>query len=252
MSIYKSGINYLIIFIAMNMNNKKTFLFLHGYIQSGHIFETRLKNMTKKLTKKYTKTQFEFLFPDAPVVLPEQTVPGETQRGWMQIEGKAEDFLKMEKANYLGMSESIKEIYKIGETNQNIECIFGFSQGAEMLMFLVLLSLYKGGEYDLKKYFPNLKCIVFVAGFYRPIPKNEEFTSFADELMKEECKKCDIPSLHVYGLSDALLDCSRSKESLKFFTCYEEFPHNGKHFVPSGKADIEKFEAYFEKYLNLQ
>ena len=54
----------------------------------------------------------------------------------------AEDFLKMEKANYLGMSESIKEIYKIGETNQNIECIFGFSQGAEMLMFLVLLSLY--------------------------------------------------------------------------------------------------------------
>lgn len=234
------------------IENKKTFLFLHGYIQSGHIFETRLKNLTKKLTKKYSNTNFEFLFPDAPIVLPEQTVPGEIQRGWMKIEGKAEDFLKMDCANYLGMTDSINNLYKIGEENKNIECIFGFSQGAELLMFMILLSLYRGGDYDIKKYFPNLKCIVFVAGFYRPLPKNEEFNSFRDELLNDNCKKSDIPSLHVYGLSDAFLDCFRSKEILKFFETFEEFPHKGRHFVPSGKEDIEKFESYFEKYLQLK
>ena len=62
-------IKYLFFMISNDkIENKKTFLFLHGYIQSGHIFETRLKNLTKKLTKKYSNTNFEFLFPDAPIV----------------------------------------------------------------------------------------------------------------------------------------------------------------------------------------
>lgn len=233
--------------------NKKI-LFLHGYIQNGHIFETRLKNLTKKIQKKYNNISFSFLFPDAPIILPEQTIPNEVQRGWMQIEkNKQDDFLKMETVNYFQMEKSIEHLYSIGNEHKDIECIFGFSQGAELLVFLIILSLYKEGEFDIKKHFPNLKCLVFVAGFCRPFPQNEMFKDILMKLLEpnDKCLKCDIPSLHVYGLADMFIDANHSKEALKFFSNYEEFAHNGKHFVPSTKSDVERFEMFLEKYLDL-
>ena len=232
----------------MNLN-EISILFVHGYIQNGHIFETRMKNLTKKIAKKYSKVHFNFLFPDAPVVLPEQKVPGEVQRGWMTT-NKLEKLFDYQTAQYDHLEESLKQLYEIGDNNQNIQMIFSFSQGAELTVFMVLLSLYKSGDYDIKKHFPNLKCIVFVAGFYEPFPENELFKGMKEEIEKD-LKKCTIPSLHVYGLTDELLKCERSKSVLKFFSEYEEFPHPGRHFVPSTKPDVEKFEAFFEKHLDL-
>ena len=231
----------------------KTILFLHGYIQNGHIFEQRLKVLTKKITKKYPKTNFNFLFPDAPLILKEQKIEGEIQRGWMEIEKPANEFIKMETANYIGLSDAIKYLYELGEKNPNIDCIFSFSQASGLIIFLLILWLYKSEKYNFKKYFPNVKCLVLVSGFYRPIPSNEEFKDIYDIILnKNDDKFIEIPSLHVYGLTDELLVSTQSKEALKFFKNYEEYPHKGKHFVPSDKAGVERFENFLEKYLELE
>ena len=231
----------------------KTILFLHGYIQNGHIFEQRLKVLTKKITKKYSKTNFNFLFPDAPLILKEQKIEGEIQRGWMEIEKPANEFIKMETANYIGLSDAIKYLYELGEKNPNIDCIFSFSQASCLVIFLLILWLYKSEKYNFKKYFPNVKCLVLVSGFYRPIPSNEEFKDIYDIILnKNDDKFIEIPSLHVYGLTDELLVSTQSKEALKFFKNYEEYPHKGKHFVPSDKAGVERFENFLEKYLELE
>ena len=55
--------------------------------------------------------------------------------------------------------------------------------------------------------------------------------------------------MDVYGINDKFVNNDKSKEITKFFEKYEIFCHKGKHFVPSSKADIIKFEDFIEKYI---
>ncbi len=55
--------------------------------------------------------------------------------------------------------------------------------------------------------------------------------------------------MNVFGQNDQFVQNEKSKEIVKFFQNYEIFNHKGKHFVPSSKADIIKFEEFLEKYL---
>ena len=239
----------------MDLNKKNNkILFLHGYMQSGHIFEMRMKTLTKKLMKKYQKTSFNFLFPNAPNILQTQNVEGEIQRGWMETEkDKDKEYFEMKSANYIGMTEAIKNIFDIGKNNNDIDCILSFSQASCLLIFLIILSIYKEGEYNFKNYFPNVKCIIIASGFYKPFPKNNEFKDIFEKLENnDDQKKFEIPSLHIYGLSDEIINHERSKEVLKFFSNYEEYAHKGRHFVPSDKAGIERIEKFLEKNLNLE
>ena len=231
----------------------KTILFLHGHMQSGHILELKLKALTKKLTKKYRNTNFNFLFPDAPIILKNPKDDGEIYRCWIDMQKPPAEFVQMETADYIGLTNAIKFIYELGEKNPNIDCIFTFSQGSGLIINILILWLYKTEKYNFEKYFPNLKCLVICSGFCKPIPSNEEFKDIYDIVLnKKDDKFVEIPSLHVYGIDDVLLPSAKSKEVLKFFKNYEEFPHKGKHFVPTDKAAVERFENFLEKYLELE
>lgn len=122
--------------------------------------------MTKKLKKKFP--QLIFIFPDAPLIVVKkqieiQTKDDEIYRGWMTID-KPDDFLSLKSIMYNGLDESIAEVFSIGDKNPNIQCLFAFSQGSELLLFIILLSLYNE-KYNFKQHFPNIKCFIFVAGF---------------------------------------------------------------------------------------
>ena len=235
------------------MENKKSkLLFLHGYAQNSHIFNMRTKNLQKQLNKKF-KNKFDFLFPDAPLILDkdEQKIENETLRGWLKFV-KVDDFYKAKTVKYLGLNEGIESIFKIGDENKDIEVIISFSQGTVILILIIILSLYKNEKYNFKEHFPNLKCLICVSGFFRPFPENEEFQDLVDEVLNKDeklVKKFDIPMMDVFGQNDQFVQTEKSKEITKFFNNYEIFCHKGKHFVPSSKQDIIKFENFLEKYL---
>ena len=227
-------------------------LFLHGYAQNSHIFSTRTKNLQKQLNKKFNN-KYDFLFPDAPMILDkeDQTVENEVIRGWLKFV-KVDDFYKANTVKYIGLDEGISSIYKIGDENKNIEVIISFSQGTVILILMIILSLYKTEKYNFKEHFPNLKCLICVSGFFRPFPENEEFQDLVDEVLNKNekfVKKFDVPMMNVFGQNDQFVQNEKSKEIVKFFQNYEIFNHKGKHFVPSSKADIIKFEEFLEKYL---
>ena len=227
-------------------------LFLHGYAQNSHIFSTRTKNLQKQLNKKFNN-KYDFLFPDAPMILDkeDQTVENEVIRGWLKFV-KVDDFYKANTVRYIGLDEGISSIYKIGDENKNIEVIISFSQGTVILILMIILSLYKTEKYNFKEHFPNLKCLICVSGFFRPFPENEEFQDLVDEVLNKNekfVKKFDVPMMNVFGQNDQFVQNEKSKEIVKFFQNYEIFNHKGKHFVPSSKADIIKFEEFLEKYL---
>ena len=235
------------------MENKHSkILFLHGYGQNGHIFNTRTKNLQKQLNKKFNN-KFEYLFPDAPFVLDEedQKVENEIVRGWVKFE-RVENFYKEKTVKYIELDKAIESIYKLGDDNKDIEVIFSFSQGSVFLILLIILSLYKSDKYKFKEHFPNLKCMICACGFFRPFPENEEFKDLVDEALNKDekmVKKIDIPMLDVYGQNDQFVENEKCIEITKFFENYEIFCHKGKHYVPSSKADIVRFENFLEKYL---
>ena len=229
-------------------NTNPSILFLHGYNQNGHIFNTKLKSIQKHLLKKFNN-KLNFIFPDAPFELKEQTNKNEIERGWM-IFDKMENFYNLKSIKYIGLENSINFIFKQGEINKNIQCIFSFSEGSVLLIFIIILSLYKEKKYEFKKFFPNLKCLIIVSGFYRPMPENEEFKEIIEIFDKnDEIKKIEIPLLNIFGKNDQFVENSKSKEINKFFNNFEEFNHDGKHYVPSKKNDIIILENFLEKYL---
>ena len=233
-------------------NNHSKILFLHGYAQNANIFNIRTKNLQKQLNKKFNN-KFEYIFPDAPLILEkeDQTVENEIIRGWLKF-NNIDDFYSATSVKYSGLKESIESIFKIGDDNKEIEVIISFSQGTVLLILIIILSLYKTDKYNFKEHFPNLKCLICVSGFFRPFPENDEFQDLIDEVLNKDeklVKKFDIPMMDVYGQNDQFVQNEKSKEITKFFNKYEIFCHKGKHYVPSSKADIVKFEEFLEKYL---
>ena len=233
-------------------NNQSKILFLHGYAQNGHIFNLRTKNLQKQLNKKFNN-KFENIFPDAPLILEkeDQTVENEILRGWLKF-NKIDDFYSSKTVKYIGLNESIESIFKIGDDNKEIEVIISFSQGTVILILIIILSLYKNDKYNFKEHFHNLKCLICISGFFRPFPENEEFQDLIDEVLNKDAKlvkKFDVPIMDVYGQNDQFVQNEKSKEITKFFNNYEIFSHKGKHYVPSSKGDIVKFEEFLEKYL---
>jgi predicted esterase len=239
------------------VNNKNSILFLHGFTQNSLAFQKRIKVLTKAIKQKLPN--FDFIFPDAPYLLEEvENQPEEEiKRGWLYLNEEDKmsrvSFIKDPEVLFLGLNITIEKIIGINKNNfYNIECIFGFSQGALVTIFLSILIC----KSDYRKYFPNLKCIVLVSGFVDPRPKNEELLFYIDKLRKanssidlDKDEKLDIPCLNVYGIADEYILPDKSDKLKYLFDNIEIYPHKGKHYTPTSKDDIEIFIKFLKKYL---
>lgn len=228
----------------MELIQKKSILFLHGFTQNSLIFNKRLKVIIKELAQKFKN--YDFLIPDGPHILELSDIePDEGyKRGWLYVNEenkmKFEDWDTIQSINYLGLKESVKQLENLSfNNNKNIECIFGFSQGALVTIFISLLYQNK-----LKEVFPNLKCVVIVAGFIDPLPLNEELK----DIVSFE-GKINIPSLHIYGSLDEFITPFKSERATKLFYNPEVYIHPGKHFIPSSKQDVEIISNFMKQYL---
>ena len=57
--------------------------------------------------------------------------------------------------------------------------------------------------------------------------------------------------MNVFGKNEQFLANNKSKEISKFFEIYKKFNHDCKHYVPSSKKDIIKYENFFGKIFKL-
>lgn len=163
-------------------------------------------------------------------------------------------------------------VRKIGKEN-TIEAIFAFSQGSLLTLLLSLLITF---ENEYKQIFKDLKCVILCAGFLDPYPNNKEILdkkeiiqSFLNRGIQEvksnisESNLNDhfhthdndlflikIPLMNIYGELDDIIIKEKSKNVEKLFKSVESFHHPGKHFIPSSKAEIEKYVSFLSKYLN--
>lgn len=228
----------------MNKESKKKILFIHGYTQNSLVFQKRLKVLTKSLSNLF---KVDFLFPDAPHIIDlDAKVESEEEikRGWASVDKsiKMEGFFDLKEVEYLGINASIEAIKTIFEKNNDIECIFGFSQGSLIILFLLIM-LQEG---KLPESFKSLKCAVLASAFINPFPKNEDLQFIQDYVNGN--KKINLPSLHIYGKTDDYLKPELSMQVIKIFENPQIFDHEGKHFIPSKKDDVEIITNYLKSF----
>jgi len=229
-------------------SNNKKILFLHGYTQNSLVFQKRLKVLTKTLTNLFN---VDFLFPEGQYIINQEKEntekklesEEEIQRGWTHVAEYPDNFFDLKEVEYIDINQSIDQIQQIFEKNTGIECIFAFSQGS--LLALLVLAMMSEGK--LKDSFKSLKCAVLASGFISPFPTNDNL-QFVKSYVEGE-KKISLPTLHIYGKNDDFVKSSLSERVTKMFESPEIFEHDGKHFVPSKKDDIEKIVNYLGKYL---
>lgn len=242
----------------MMEENRKSILFLHGYTQNSLVFRNRLKVLLSALEKNFKNTKF--LFPDAPFVLEENEKSEEIKRAWLFLDEanklNSTLFEKEKEVTYFGLKESLNDLSKLNEENNyDIECIIAFSQGSLLATFLSILI----SQSEMKIKFPRLKCVIIVAGFIYPMPKNEEIAFYLEKVsmlyqndgvvnLTEE-EKIQIPSLHVFGSSDPYIIPEKSDRLTHLFAGSEKFIHEGKHYVPTKKEDIQVYINFLKKYL---
>jgi len=181
------------------------------------------------------------------------------------------EFTEKKEVEYKGLSDSLELLRKIGKENK-IEAIFAFSQGS---LLTLLLSILVEFENEYKEIFKELKCIILCAGFLDPYPNNKEILdkkeiiqSFLNRGIQQEKGNISennlndhfhsyynemylikIPIMNIYGELDDIIIKEKSKNIEKLFKSVESFHHPGKHFIPSSKAEIEKYVTFLNKYL---
>ena len=239
--------------------NKKSILFLHGFTQNSSVFRNRLKVLLTAIEKNFAN--INFLFPDGPFILEDNEKSEEVKRGWLYLDElnklNSTLFEKEREVIYHGLNESLNSLSKLNEENNfNVECIIAFSQGSLLSTFLSILISHS----NFKKKFPKLKCLILVAGFIYPMPKNQEINFYFNTISKlyqsgeteiiPEKEKIQIPSLHIYGSSDPYIIPENSEKLANLFAASEKYVHEGKHYVPTKKEDVQIYINFLKKYLN--
>ncbi|XKL64793.1 hypothetical protein PGB90_004879 [Kerria lacca] len=196
-------------------------LCLHGYRQCANIFKQKIGSFRKLL-----KDEAELCFIDAPNCLKNDS----NERGWWI---KKEDLPSISNENFnncVGLQDSINQVKNICQEEGPFDGLMGFSQGAAFIA--ILCSLIQN---DM-----HFKYVILISGFKS---SESSFSIYYTNILK-------IPSLHVIGESDTVVNKQRSEELAKYFesTSVELLIHKGGHYVPASKIFKQKYISFIKKH----
>lgn len=217
-----------------NENNKLRILVLHGNRQNGEIFKTK----TKRYLEKKLNHLVELVYADAPKLYEPSSeikltisaqdyvnmpIINETRSWWSA--GDDEDTMI-----YNGLEESIMHIDNLFQNNK-FEGIIGFSQGGALTG--IISSLVNAEHLNInipvsvENIAKSLKFVVIISAFSSRDTRPEFI-----EILKQPI---NIPSFHIWGKNDTLVDPWRSELLSSKFTNKVIHVHQSSHFIKAIK-----------------
>eukprot|EP00088_Acartia_fossae_P064024 TRINITY_DN7858_c0_g1_i1.p1 TRINITY_DN7858_c0_g1~~TRINITY_DN7858_c0_g1_i1.p1 ORF type:complete len:399 (+),score=63.91 TRINITY_DN7858_c0_g1_i1:51-1199(+) len=203
-------------------SRKLKILCLHGYRQSGQAFRTKTGSF-RKATGKYADFSF--------ITAPHQV--GEDENGWWFSTPERGYNAHHVSTEDWGFSDSLELIKKTVAEEGPFDGLLAFSQGASL--GALLLAKQELGLINLQ-----LKFGILVSAFISRCGDHQE----QFEKLVNSDKKIEVPTLHIYGQTDKVIETEMSTELLKYFNNPTTLEHEGGHFVPTPggmKQDLNKF-----------
>jgi len=204
------------------VSEKLKILCLHGYRQTGQTFRTKTGSF-RKVTGKFA----EFTFITAPHQVSEE------EHGWWFSTPDRTYSAKHVFSEDPGFSESLSLIEKTVREEGPFHGLLAFSQGAALGG--LLLAKQEMGQLDL-----GIKFAILVSAF---ISRCGNHSDSYEEMLKSQ-KKIQIPTLHIMGHTDKVIEIEMSEDLLKYFDNATVLKHDGGHFVPTPgdlKEDLLNF-----------
>jgi len=210
---------------------KLKLLCLHGYRQSGKAAREKLGSFRKAVGKVA-----ELDFVTAP-----HSIPGEEEQygWWFSKEDRsfdAHDYVECE----LGFQQSIDTVVTAWQGGC-YDGLFAFSQGASLGAHLCLLQ-------HLGRLPIEFKFAILVAGFASRSSSHQEDWQAA----KAGGGQVNLPTLHMIGETDKVIEKEMSEELLPFFMSPHVVTHEGGHHVPATgvpKASVLAFLQQMQEKL---
>uniref|UniRef100_A0AAV1U8M9 Serine hydrolase domain-containing protein n=1 Tax=Peronospora matthiolae TaxID=2874970 RepID=A0AAV1U8M9_9STRA len=205
-------------------------LCLHGYRQDG----LKLRGRIAALRRTF-KSSVDFVCLDAPFTVPyEPTSIGHANSGETSgVKVKQLKWFDYSRDEAFGaerlerVEEAIEYVANCVKQQGPFDGIFGFSQGGTLVSLIMQEQVNtRGSPFSFRFAF-------FVSAGASSDPK------YANN------GKIDLPSLHVIGESDAVVDNARSLALKNLFTDAKLLMHPGGHYIPTNKEPKDAFRAFF-------
>ena len=206
-------------------------LMIHGYRQNEHVFRDKTGGLRKNL-----KNLCELVYCEAYHNIPKEYCLNQLneeenlERCWFLKEpgcsfNYEEDFKK-----------SIEHLDKIFRDKGPFDGIWGFSQGATMVAILTKLLTDEHKTHLISNV--DFKFVIIAA----------TSKSIQNELDKyyDSNRKIDLPSLHIIGKNDKLVEYTKALELTEYFKKPKIYIHELGHCIPSKKNDI----LIYSEFLN--
>jgi len=217
---------------------KLRILCIHGYRQNAKTFREKLGSF-RKLVGKYAELEFV----TAPNAIPSENPDEQDQYGWWFSKADQSFDAHENSTCELGFGESVKlveDALKKGVGGEKYDGVLAFSQGASLAAHLCLLQ--QNGNLG-----SNFKFCILVAGFVSRTLKHRELF----QALQHSGQAISIPTLHVFGDTDKVIEKDMSEDMLQFFASPDIIRHPGGHFVPATGEHKKGFPLFFEKMQKL-
>ncbi|XP_045597681.1 esterase OVCA2 [Procambarus clarkii] len=206
-------------------------LCLHGYRQSGTSFREKTGALRKQLKK-----HAEFVFITSPVEVPsiDDSQDKESGCGWWF--SRPDNYFKAQDESECikGFEESLKAIESCFKESGPFDGILGFSQGAAMLG--LLCGLQQQGKLQF-----SFKFAIFASAFRSRSSPHQYLYS----------ERITLPTLHIYGEADQVIEKALSEEFLQYFHEPQTLLHPGGHFIPATGTQKATYVHFLENMKKL-
>jgi len=208
---------------------KLRILCVHGYRQTDQTFKVKLGSF-RKVTGKLA----DYTFITAPNKV------DENEYGWWLSSDSLQDAHLQASPSEDEFKKSLSLIGETFRTEGPFHGVLCFSQGAALGASLCALQ-----EAGYLQY--SFKFCILVAGF---VSRNFWHEEIFKSLKKSEMV-VSIPTLHVFGSTDQVIEIERSVDLLQYFQNAETIQHDGGHFVPTSGESKQSWLTFLEKMRNL-
>lgn len=159
---------------------------------------------------------------------------GDDQKGWWFSDVQTCSFdARQESESSFGLEQSLEAVRIAVKELGPFDGILGFSQGAALVAMLCSLQ-----EQKLDPTF-NFRFAILVAGFRSACAQHQCFYKGVNIAM---------PSLHVYGQYDKVIQEQMSRDLLPLFQGAHILNHQGGHFVPAASAHKHVYQEFLKKF----